>query len=47
MLKDEGISKNNIVKSKKLIQKTLKIDGIDASNIVSTKRNQNNLVTFK
>ena len=44
----EGISKDTIIKSKKLIKKTLKIDGIDASNIINSKRTtRNNLVTFK
>jgi hypothetical protein len=48
MLKDEGISKDTIIKSKKLIKKTLNIDGIDASNIINSKRTtRNNLVTFK
>ena len=47
LLKDEGISKDNIIKSKKLIKKTLKIDGIDASNIINSKRTRTNVVSFK
>ena len=47
MLKDEGISMNNIVKSKSKVKKILKDDGIDSSNIITSKRTRSNIVTFK
>ena len=46
MLKDEGISKDNIIKSKSNVKKILKNNSIDSSNIITSKRTRSNIVTF-